>query len=129
MSDYRMEFSGRIEKKSLGWVFRAADTRNYYVAKLEWAGAAAPLTVTRFAVVKGVEGPHFQRVLAHVPGTLRVRQEARGSRFTIQVQNQIVEDWHDDRLKVGGLGFLNERQERGQAGSIQISFLRGGVGQ
>jgi len=129
MSDYRMEFTGRIEKKSLGWVFRAADTRNYYVGKLEWAGASSPLRVTRFAVINGKEGPHFQRVLAHTPGTLKVRQEARGPKFTIYVQNQIVEDWHDDRLKTGGMGFLNEREERGQVGSIQISFLRGGVGQ
>jgi hypothetical protein len=129
MSDYRLEFSGQIERRSLGWVFRAANTRNYYAGKLESAGAASPLTVTRFAVINGVEGPHFQRVLARVPGPWKVRQDARGTKFTIYVQNQIVEDWHDDRLKTGGVGFLNEREERGQVGSIQISFLKGGVGQ
>src|SRR5262249_47984289 len=35
MSNYRLEFTGRIEKKSLGWVFRASDSRNYYAGKLE----------------------------------------------------------------------------------------------
>ena len=129
MSDYRLEFSGQIERRSLGWVFRAANTRNYYVGKLERASASSPLTVTRFAVINGAEGPHFQRVMAAITGPLKVRQEARGPKFTIYVQNQIVEDWHDDRLKTGGMGFLNEREERGQVGSIQISFLRGGVGQ
>ena len=64
-----------------------------------------------------------------MPGPWKIRQEARGTKFTIYVQNQIVEDWHDDRLKTGGVGFLNEREERGQVGSIQISFLKGGVGQ
>jgi hypothetical protein len=38
-----------------------------------------------------------------------------------------VEDWEDDRLKSGGLGFLNEREERGQVQSIQISFPKGGA--
>ena len=128
MPDYRLEFVGRIEKRSLGWVFRATNTRNYYVGKLESAGPTSPLTVTRFAVINGVEGPHFQRVMAAMPGPLKVRQEARGSKFTIYLQNQIVEDWHDDRLPAGGVGFVNEREERGQVGSVQISFLKGGVG-
>jgi hypothetical protein len=129
MSDYRLEFQGRIERKSLGWVFRAADSRNYYVGKLEaLRPGTSPLAITRFPVIAGVEGPHVQRVLAHSPGDmLRVKLEARGSRFTIYVQNQVVEDWQDDRLKAGSVGFLNEREERGKVESIQISFLRGGV--
>jgi hypothetical protein len=130
MSDYRMEFLGRIEQSSLGWVFRAVDSRNYYVAKLEAARPGAPLTITRFAVIRGFEGVHIQRVLglaAGAGGTLKVSLEARGPRFTVSVQNQVVEDWEDERLKSGGVGFLNERQERGQVGSIQISFPKGGA--
>jgi len=95
MSDYRLEFLGRIEHKSLGWVFRAADGRNYYVGKLEAVrpGNASPLAITHFAVIGGVEGSHVQRVLAHAPGDmLRVRLDARGSRFTVYVQNKVVED-------------------------------------
>jgi hypothetical protein len=55
---------------------------------------------------------------------LKVRLEARGPRFTVHVQNQVVEDWEDDRLKTGGLGFLNEREERGQVQSVQIAFSK-----
>jgi hypothetical protein len=131
MSDYRLEFLGRIEQRSLGWVFRAADSKNYYVAKLEAAqpGARA-LTMTHFAVIRGFEGLHIQRTLKLDPraaGMLRVRLEARGPRFTVYLQNQVVEDWEDDRLKSGGLGFLNEREERGQVQSVQISFPKGGA--
>lgn len=128
MSDYRVEFVGRIERKSLGWVFRAADSRNYYVGKLERTDSASPLRITRFAVIKGVEGPHVQRVLPAALGAWKVRLEAKGPRFTIYMQNQVVEDWEDDRLKAGGVGFLNERDERGQVESVRISFPRGGVG-
>jgi len=130
MSDYRLEFLGRIEQKSLGWVFRAVDSKNYYVGKLEALrpGPSSPLSMTRFAVIGGVEGPHVQRVLAHSPSdALKVKLEARGSRFTVYVQNQVVEDWQDDRLRAGSVGFLNEREERGKVESIQFSFLRGGV--
>ena len=127
MSDYRLEFAGRIERKSLGWVFRAADTKNYYAGKLEVSSPG--LRVTHFAVIHGIEGPHIQRMLPIAAGDgtlLRVRLDASGPRFTIYVQNQAVEDWQDDRLKDGGVGFLNEREEQGLVGSIQISFPKRG---
>ncbi|HTM48987.1 MAG TPA: hypothetical protein VL285_09915 [Bryobacteraceae bacterium] len=127
MSDYRLEFSGLIERKSLGWVFRAGDSKNYYVGKLE--SIPPGMAITRFAVIRGVEGPHIQRMLpiAAAPGTrLKVRLDATGSRFTVYVQNQLVEDWEDARLKTGGVGFLNERTEQGQVASVQISFPKGG---
>jgi hypothetical protein len=133
MSDYRLEFLGRIDRRSLGWVFRAADSSNYYAAKLEAAQPGSPsLTITRFAVVRGFEGIHIQRTLrlnASASDMLKVRLEARGPRFTVYVQNQVAEDWEDDRLKSGGLGFLNEREERGQIQSVQIAFPKGGTRQ
>jgi hypothetical protein len=130
MSDYNLVFLGRIERRSLGWVFRATDSSNYYAAKVEAAQpGTARLAITRFAVINGVEGPHFQRPLPFVPQPgemLRVRLEAHGPRFTISIQNHVVEDWEDEQLKAGAVGFLNERGERGQIGSIQISFPKGG---
>ena len=131
MSDYRLEFVGRIDRRSLGWVFRAADSSNYYAAKLEAAQPrASSLTITRFAVVRGFEGIHIQRTLSLNTGAsdlLKVRLEARGPRFTVYVQNQVAEDWEDDRLRSGGVGFLNEREERGQIQSLQIAFPKGGT--
>ena len=81
MSDYRLEFLGRIEHKSLGWVFRAADSRNYYVAKLEAAQPAArALTITHFAVIRGFEGLHIQRTLKLDPGAAgMLRSQAGGA--------------------------------------------------
>jgi hypothetical protein len=131
MSDYDLEFLGRIERRSLGWVFRAADSSNYYAAKLESAEAGTSrLVITRFAVINGVEGPHIQRPIALTPGPgemLKVKLEARGPRFTIWIATRLAEDWEDGQLKRGGLGFLNERGELGQIGSIQISFPKGGA--
>jgi len=124
MSDYRLVFSGRIERKSLGWVFRTADARNYYVAKLQASQPGGPLTLVRYGVVRGVEDSHILVELPHVSGAgaLKVRLDAKRSRFTIYVQNQVVADWEDARLKTGGVGFLSEREERGHVDSVQISF-------
>jgi hypothetical protein len=127
MSDYRLEFLGRIERRSLGWVFRAVDSRDYYAAKLQ--ATPSGLVITRFTVIRGAEGAHIERPIPISIGfgaTIKVRLDAIGPRFTIYVQNQVVEDWEDDRLKTGGVGFLNEREERGQVSSVQISFPKGG---
>jgi hypothetical protein len=127
MSDYRLEFVGGIERKSLGWAFRVVDSKNYQVAKLQRSTQGVPLELIRFAVVRGVEGRHAQTTLplGIGVGVIRVRLDAIGSLFTISVQNHVVEEWVDDRLKTGGVGFLNERGEQGQVKSVQISFRNG----
>ena len=129
MSDYRMEFSGRIERKSLGWVFRTVDSRNYYVGKLQAVKAGGPLTLVRFAVIRGVEGPHTEMPLPRISATnpLKVRLDAQRSQFTLYVQNEIAMSWHDDQLKTGMIGFLNERGERGQVEAVQISIQKAGL--
>ena len=35
LTDFRMEFEGRIGIKALGWIFRAKDLQNFYAMKLE----------------------------------------------------------------------------------------------
>jgi len=124
MSDYRLVFSGLIERKSLGWVFRTTDTRNYYVCKLQASRPGDPLTMIRYGVIRGVEDPHIRTPLPPVSGVgaIKVRLDAKRSRFTIYVQDQVVADWEDDRLKTGGVGFLSEREERGRVESVRISF-------
>jgi hypothetical protein len=130
LANYRMEFVGRIERKSLGWVFRAADTRNYHVMKLEVVrhGAFPAVALTRFPVIQGVEGARVERMLPIMvrdDTAFSVRLDASGPRFAVSIQGQVVDVWTDDRLKTGGVGFLNEREERGKAHSIRIVFPLG----
>ena len=44
---------GQIETKAIGWVFRAADPKNYYVAKIEIVkpGLEPTVALVRFAVI------------------------------------------------------------------------------
>ena len=123
MTDYRMDFAGRIETKPLGWVFRVSDMKNYYVMKLDSMGGAVRLI--RFAVI---DGKDQAQTIVDLPSRisadalLKVRIEARGPKFTTYVQGQAVDFWTDSQLKTGGLGFSNERSERAKIESVQVSF-------
>ena len=55
MVNYRMEFVGQLERKSLGWAFRAKDEQNYYVAKLTIArpGPLPLVDLIRYPITAG----------------------------------------------------------------------------
>jgi len=130
LSDYRIEFQGDIESKSLGWVFRAADPDNYYAMKLTTVSTALPAKVALFKYIV-VKGRSTQ--VGRVPVDLdvsndtvfKVRVDVRGAKFSTFVQSQPVDVWTDDQLKAGGVGFLNERGERGRIKSVSIRYLSG----
>jgi hypothetical protein len=127
LKDYRTEFVGQIETGSLGWVFRAKDTKNYYAMKIRIVrpGIEPGIVLERYAVVEGVEGPHVE-----VPLNLTVRNDTlykvkidvQGARFSTYIQGKVVDVWSDDRLASGGFGFSNERAERAHIRSVSVSF-------
>jgi hypothetical protein len=124
LSNYRIEFVGRIESGSLGWVARWSDADNYLAVKLSRQGARHKLT--HYAVMTGMESARQETTLTGItPGVkgYNVRMDASGPRFTVFIQGQQVETWVDDRLTRGGFGFLNEGDERGRVESIQVYVL------
>ncbi|MCC6367985.1 MAG: hypothetical protein IT165_31050 [Bryobacterales bacterium] len=126
LSDYRMEFLGQIEKKSLGWVYRAADTENYYATKitLTTAGPLPQAIIERYAVVNGKQSSHYRRPLPlqiHADTLYRIRVDVRGNGFTLLVQGQVVDYWSDDRLKTGGIGFFSAKGEQARLRWVEVS--------
>lgn len=123
-TDYRIEMEGQIETKAIGWVFRAADPKNFYVTKLEIVkpGLEPTVALVRFAVINGEE-----QVRAQIPLPLKVRRDtmykirfdAVGNHFTTYVQDEKIDEWTDDRVKTGGVGMYSERGE--------AATLKGGV--
>jgi outer membrane biosynthesis protein TonB len=115
LSDYRVEFQEQMENRALGWVYRARDSKNYYVCRLEVVkpGAEPGVALVRYAVVNGEEQPRTQIPLTfsppvHLDTIYKIRFEALGSHFTTWAQDQKIDDWTDDRFKVGGVGLFNE---------------------
>ena len=119
LTNFRMEFQGVIENKALGWVFRARDPKDFYVMKLETTepGVNPKVAFVRFAVTNGEEQPRKQIPLplpVKRDTRYEVRLEAMGSHFTTWVQGQKVDEWTDTNISAGGVGFYNERGERGR---------------
>lgn len=116
LSNYELEFMGKIDRKSLDWAFRAPDLRNYYATKLVITkpGPLPNAGLVRFVVLDGRER---DRVELPLPLTLergvdyRVRVSVRGDRFLTSVNGQLVSSWTDNRLSRGGVGFFSDDGE------------------
>jgi hypothetical protein len=121
MTDYTVQFLGQIERRSLNWVFRAKDEKNYYAMRIviTKAGPLPEASVVRYAVINGKE--QSMKSLP-IPFPVRsdtlylVRMDVSGNRFTTYIQGGIVDSFEDDRLESGGVGFYSPRGDR--------SFLR-----
>jgi hypothetical protein len=113
LTDYRMEFTGQLERGGMGWVFRARDERNYHAMKLAIVepGPLSKAVLVHYSVVEGKAGARSRTPLPFLLGqkTMRqVRVDVRGENFTIYVDGQLVNYWTDERLPSGGIGFFTE---------------------
>jgi hypothetical protein len=128
--DYRIELHGQIERKALGWVFRAKDPKNYYVMKLEWVKPGPePITaLIKYAVIDGKETTRTQVLLPiqnlSLTTLYRVRTDVKGNKFTTHVNDQLVDYWTDDRVKLGGAGIYVDPGERALVKTTSIAALR-----
>ncbi len=116
MADYRLEFLAQIEKKALGWVYRAADTRNYYAMKLVVTshGMGATYSIVHYAVIGGRQKLKVELPLPMTASSktmLRVRQEIRNAQFTTYLDGRLVDTWSDSTLTHGGVGFFSDPGE------------------
>ena len=125
MQNYVIEFQGAIQERSLGWIVRATDAKNYYCLKLE-QDRNGSVKLVRFGVVDGREDAHTQVPLSIPPtspaGSFKIRAEAKGPNITTYVNGQAVDVWVDQRLTQGAAGFSNERGERAVIKTVQVSF-------
>jgi hypothetical protein len=124
LSDYRMEFRGLIERKSLSFAYRAADFDNYYAASVTVVspGPIPEVALERYAVIAGKASPRTQ---VRLPFSVRadtlytVQVEVQGNRFATFVNDQFVDSFTDSRLPSGGVGFFSGSDE-----SARICWLR-----
>jgi hypothetical protein len=126
MSDYRLDFDALIERKGIGWIFRAAGPRDYYASKIVLLQSDPPYLATtiHYAVIGGVEGPRVQSPATFyaAPGIrYHVRFDAAGGRFITSLQGHIVDAWEDRRLKTGGVGFFSDEGERARLFGVRVS--------
>lgn len=129
VTDYRVEFQAEIEYKSAAWVVRAMNAKNYWLIKLQQVKAGPDTTVrlVRFPVINNEPGPAVEKPLpfpVHVGMVYRVRQDVVGARFSLTIQDKLVDEWTDESLLAGGFGVAHEANERGQIRNIKVWHLR-----
>ena len=122
-SDYLLKFDWKMQSPGISWVFRAADVRNYYAARVK----ATPegFLAERFSVIGGIEGPHIKKLLNLPNGTpeVEIAFKALGPVFQLYLRNELVDLWRDERFKTGSVGFLEERNQKVPVKSIHYSPL------
>lgn len=126
MTDYKMEFLTQIERKSVGWVFRAADDQNYYAMKLAVTepGPRPLVALLRYQVIDGKKesrGETPVQVMMHNNRPYRVEVDVKGNQFLTSIEGQLVDTWSDDRLKSGGVGFFAEGSEKARLYWMKIT--------
>jgi hypothetical protein len=125
-TDYRFEFFGQVEQKSMGWVVRAKDTNNYYAMKFKVleAGLRPIMAVVHYSVVAGRTGHQVETplsVMVHNNQPFQVAVDVKGNHFSASIDGEEVDSWSDDALPAGGVGFFAEAGERSRLYWMKIS--------
>ena len=115
-ADYRFEFFGQIEKKSMSWAIRAKDPQNYYGMKMTVIepGLRPVVAMVHYAVVDGKKLQRMETplsIMMHNNEPYHVAVDVKGNRVVTSVEGQEVDSWTNDALKAGGIGFFSEAGE------------------
>ena len=116
-TDYRMEFFGQIETKSIGWTVRAKDAMNYHAMKLTVveAGIRPFVALVHYNVVAGKSVQRSQtplNIMVHNNRPMQFAVDVRGNRFVTSIDGEEVDSYFDNTLVAGGVGFFSEVGER-----------------
>ncbi len=131
--DYRMEFYGQIEQKSMDWVVRASDKENYYAMKFKVVapGIRPVIAMVHYPVVGGKAGHRVEtplNVMIHNNRPYHVTVDVKGSRYTASIEGEPVESWTDNTLLAGGVGFFSEAGERARVYWMRVSKNQDWIG-
>lgn len=128
LADYQMEFQASVERKAVGWAFRASDLGNYYATKIHVGEKGGHAEIERFV---SMGGNQVERVRLPIPVNVRpdtlyrVRVRVKGDQFLTSVDGQVVDMWRDRRLKKGGIGFFAEKGESASVRWVSLSEPEG----
>ena len=125
-TDYRLEFLGQIENKSMGWVMRARDNQNYYAMKFTviQAGLRPVIAMAHYPVVDGKRATRLQvplSVMIHRDMPFHVTVDVHGNHFRAAVEGEEVESWTDDTAPSGAAGFFSEAGEHARIYWMKVS--------
>jgi hypothetical protein len=125
-TDYRLEFYGQIENKSMGWVVRAQDKQNYQAMKFTVVepGLRPVIAMVHYPVVGGKRGHKVETplsVMVHNHRPYHVTVDVRGNHFRTSIEGEEVDSFTDDTLASGGIGFFSEAGDKARLYWAKVS--------
>jgi hypothetical protein len=116
-SNYHMDFFTQIESKSVGWVVRARDRKNYYAMKFRVVepGLRPIIAMVHVTVLGGKPGREMEiplSVMVHNNEPYHVAVEVKGNRMVTSIEGQEIDSFTDDTLTSGGVGFFADAGEK-----------------
>jgi len=125
-TDYRVEFFGQIDSKSLDWAVRASDDSNYYAMKFaaDGPGPRAVVSMIHYPVVAGKRGPRVVtplNIMIHERTPYHVAVNVRGDRVTTSIEGEEVDSFVDGALTRGGVGFFADAGEQARLYWVKVS--------
>jgi len=125
-TDYRLDFFGEIESKSIDWAVRATDDANYYAMKFaaEGPGPRAVVNMIHYPVVAGKKGVPVStpvNVMIHEHTPYHVAVVVHGDTVTTSIEGEPVDTFVDTSLARGGVGFFADAGEKARLYWIKVS--------
>jgi hypothetical protein len=125
-TDYRLEFFGQIENKSIAWTVRAKDEKNYHAMKFTVieAGLRPVIAMVHYNVIDGKQSKRLQtplNVMVHNNRPFQVAVNVKGSRFVTSIDGEEVDSFSDDSLRSGGIGFFADAGEKARLYWVKVS--------
>ena len=125
-TDYRLDFFGEIESKSIDWAVRATDDANYYAMKFaaEGPGPRAVVNMIHYPVVAGKKGAPVStpvNVMVHEHTPYHVAVVVHGDTVTTSIEGEPVDTFVDHSLARGGVGFFADAGEKARLYWIKVS--------
>jgi len=125
-TDYRMEFFGQVESKSIDWVVRARDLNNYYAMKFTVIekGLRPVIAVVHYPVIDGKPGRRSTvplSVMVHNKEAYHIDVSVNGSLIVTSIEGQEVDRWSEESVRSGGVGFFSEAGERARVYWMKVA--------
>jgi hypothetical protein len=123
LTDYELEFLGRIDTKTINWVVRAAGSDQHLRCTLTLIEGNQMEFSRTF--VKGGSAESTEVSAIRLPGkkrsTITIRTIVNGHNFTVAVDGSIIDEWAERRLPSGGVGFMANAEDRARLYWVKVS--------
>ncbi len=128
--DYEWSFQAAIEKKGMGWAFRASDAQHYYASRilLTKPGVLSGASIVRY----GLDGQKtFSRTELPLPIPLHrdrrydITVQVRGDQFRTWIDGRLVDEWRDQQYRNGGVGLFADQDEIAHVTRSDFNEIKG----